>query len=89
MLSTNESYKHDPLWHWEGSEPNGGYVQKCIYVAKDGMGDLNCDSLRCSFCEFERNVAFTLRGLCQESNIDEQYIMIPSSIKNDFVSFNY
>ena len=26
-------------------------------------------------------------SLCQESNIDEQYIMIPSSIKNDFVSF--
>ena len=90
LLSTNQTKKYSKEWPWvkEDYEPNGGLVQKCIYMTEKGLGDYGCHIERCSFCEFENNVAFSLRGLCEESEIDSQYLMNPSSeLENGFVTF--
>ena len=90
LISTNQTKKYSSEWPWiQGDyEPNGGLVQKCIAMTDEGLADYGCHLERCSFCEFENNVAFSLRGLCEESEIDDQYLMTPSAeLENGFVTF--
>ena len=90
LLSTNTTLKYSKDWPWrhESFEPNGGLEQKCIGMTSKGLSDYGCHLNFCPFCEFERNVGFTLLGLCEGSEIDDQYLMIPSAaLTNNFASF--
>ena len=89
MVNDNKTLEFSKDWPWTipNNAPNGGLVQKCIAVTKLGIDDLICELGTCFFCEFHKNVLFNLRGLCENSMIDYQYVMKPSNTYNDFVTF--
>ena len=90
MVNDNKTLEYSEAWPWtskSNNAPNGGLVQKCIAMTKLGIDDLICELETCFFCEFHSNVLFNLRGLCENSFIDYQYVMKPSNTYNGFVTF--
>ena len=91
MMNTNQTLEFSKDWPWTSYNfaPNGGMVQECIAMDKRHLGidDLLCESATCFFCEYQSNVLFSLRGLCENSMIDHQYVMKPSKTYNNFVTF--
>ena len=90
IVSTKEDlpFSKDWPWHQRFESPNGGSEQECISMDHEGMEDKPCNLEMCSFCELKENIAFSLRGLCEESELDDQYLLIPSAdLVNNFVTF--
>ena len=56
---------------------NGNDLEKCSYVklGKGKYGDFTCSAQKCAFCEWERKLEFTLRGLCDESTVEDHYVL--------------
>ena len=63
---------------------DGRYFQKCwvIYLKSYEVGDLNCDtSESCITCNFQQKPILRLRGLCENSRIEDEYTPV--------IKFNY
>ena len=64
---------------WSPRQPNGGDFQKCsTYKTHSGKyHDVSCLFKSCFVCSWKYQPAFTLRGLCAKSQIDNQYVLRP------------
>ena len=64
---------------WRPGQPNGGNLQECaLYHGEDGnYYDDQCSYKSCFVCSWDKRPVFTLRGLCINSNIDIEYVMLP------------
>ena len=56
---------------------NGKELQECVYykAANQYYGDDTCTAKRCVFCEWNKKLQFTLRGLCQMSIIEDYFVL--------------
>ena len=65
-------------------EPNGGDLQNCTtYDVNNGkFYDDTCSYKSCFVCSWKNNPIVTLKGLCQNSDIDQNYIVLPQHIFN-------
>ena len=64
---------------WDSQSPNGGDLEKC--TGFNGIDskyfDTPCKSKTCSICAWKDNPLFTLRGLCSNTQVDEQFVLLP------------
>lgn len=69
---------------WIPGEPNGGDLQDCTtYDVNNGkFYDDTCSYKSCFVCSWKNNPIVTLKGLCQNSDIDQNYIVLPQHIFN-------
>ena len=64
---------------WAHREPNGGDLQKCsgFYSNDCKYYDDLCKSKTCFICAWKDAPVFTLRGLCTNTQVDEQFVLLP------------
>ena len=64
---------------WDSQSPNGGDLEKC--TGFNGIDskyfDTPCKSKTCFICAWKDNPLFTLRGLCSNTQVDEQFVLLP------------
>ena len=64
--------------HFRKNQPNGGRLQNCMTVRKDGFEDVPCDDgiivNKCP-CKFNAKPILKLRGLCPKSYLDQYYTL--------------
>ena len=75
---------------WAEFQPNGQELQACANLdSKDNhrVSDNVCSKNDCYPCHWTESVVFTLKGLCEQTSIDFQYILDPSLSYNDHVVF--
>ena len=66
--------------NWEKGEPNGKEFQNCLnlFVGKRTFRDLFCNFKKCFLCKFDAAIKFNLRGLGENSIIDDKYVLLPN-----------
>ena len=64
---------------WKPGQPNGGDLQECtVYSTEDAKySDIECSVKTCYVCVWKKEPLFSLRGLCFDTEIDHQYVLIP------------
>ena len=85
---------------WNSHSPYGEDLNKCTgFFAKDCKYYVtHCKSKTCSICAWTDHPVFNLRGLCPNTQVDEQYVLLPEKtfggnvlffgIKNNNILFN-
>ena len=73
----NEIVNMDHLW--DSRSPNGQDLEKCTgFNGKDSKYfDCSCKSKLCFICSWKDTPVFTLRGLCTNTQVDEQFVLLP------------
>ena len=73
---------------WQRLQPNGQDLQQCVFInlISKKFYDISCNEPRCSLCEFEGPVDFTLHGLHKNSVIDRHYIFVPQNQKYNMLT---
>ena len=84
---TNQMVNLDGLWHY--GEPNGREFENCSSYSETGeYVDVTCeDYLACFVCLWRNEPTFTLRGLCSETTIDRDYVLLPNTTYDQNVLF--
>ena len=74
---------------WYPGQPDGQGFQKCTsFLAKNGtIGDDGCSVEYCFACSWINEPLFHLRGLCKNSEIASQYVLLPYSTYDDMFFF--
>ena len=64
---------------WDSRSPNGGGLEKCTGFNGNDCKyfDYHCESKTCFICAWKENPVFNLRGLCTNTQIDEQFVLLP------------
>ena len=64
---------------WAHREPNGGDLQKCagFYSNDCKYYDDQCKSKTCFICAWNDAPVFNLRGLCMNTQVGSQYVLLP------------
>ena len=64
---------------WAHREPNGGDLQKCsgFYSNDCKYYDDLCKSKTCFICAWKNAPVFNLRGLCIDTQVGSQYVLLP------------
>ena len=64
---------------WRPGQPNGGTFQQCTCYHTEDVNyyDEVCNYKSCFVCSWKNEPTFTLRGLCVDTQIDEQYVLLP------------
>lgn len=74
--------------NWQVGEPNGPLESCTVFALKSGqLLDTPCLSESCFICAWINKPLFTLRGLCSNSKIDHQYVLLPELVYNDRMFF--
>ena len=73
----NEIVDMDHLW--DSRSPNGNDLEKCTgFMANDSKYfDTPCKSKECFICAWKDTPLFNLRGLCTNTQVDEQFVLLP------------
>ncbi|TRY78459.1 hypothetical protein TCAL_11687 [Tigriopus californicus] len=77
---------------WKFGEPNGGRLESCAELTDhDEWNDMPCsgDSKSCTSCYFKKRPLLKLRGLCRDTNFDQQYIITTNYINGKPVIKGY
>ena len=76
-LSTSEEINMNGMW--QPGQPNGGSIQECTsYGSDDGnFFDVSCSYKSCFVCAWKKEPVFKLRGLCDKTNIEQFYVLLP------------
>ena len=74
---------------WGPYQPNGLHLQECTYfdTILGKFYDIQCSFKKCFTCLWTDTPKFTLRGLCELSTLDHQYILDPSLSYSENVVF--
>ena len=75
--NNNEVVNMEHLWdRWS---PHGGDLKECTgFMANDCTYHVNtCKSKECFICAWKDTPVFTLRGLCTNTKIDKQFVLLP------------
>ena len=85
--STNQTINLDGMWH--KGQPNGQPIEECLSYSKTGQfHDTRCEtSDGCFVCVWRNEPTFTLRGLCSETTIDRDYVLLPNRTYDQNVLF--
>ena len=64
---------------WDSRSPNGKDLEKCTGFNGNNFKyfDTPCKSKTCFICAWKNSPLFTLRGLCTNTQVDRQYILLP------------
>ena len=64
---------------WDSRSPYGGDLKDCTgYNANDfKYFDMPCKSKACFICAYKDNPVFKLRGLCSNTQVDKQFVLLP------------
>ena len=63
---------------WNSHSPYGEDLNKCTGFEKDSKYYVtHCKSKTCSICAWTDHPVFNLRGLCPNTQVDEQYVLLP------------
>ena len=83
----NEIINMDNIWN--KGQPDGGDLQQCAtFLETSGkFDDSSCSYKSCFICGWNREPLFTLRGLCSNSNLDNQYILRTDITYNENLFF--
>ena len=77
--NNNEIVDMDHLW--DSWSPNGGDLKECtgFRVTKEDCKyfDTTCKSKFCVICAWKDTPVFTLRGLCTNTQVDKQFVLLP------------
>ena len=77
---------------WSSGQPNGKDLQECaVYSAKTGkFHDWPCSNQACLICSWKNEPEFKLRGLCPNSIIDQEYVLLPKlTYQNNLFFYGY
>ena len=74
---TNELVNLEEMW--VPGQPNGGRLQNCTtFNAETGnFYDESCSYKSCFVCAWKREPVFKLRGLCDKTQIEQSYVLLP------------
>ena len=74
---------------WAPGQPTGGDLQECTsYHAHSGQFYYNqCTYKNCFVCSWKTEPLFSLRGLCSDTQIDHQYVLLPQQIYDGNIFF--
>ena len=73
---------------WAFGEPNGREVENCLSVWRYGKyNDDDCTQGFCTICDFENIPQMVLRGSCEASGIDFNYVLAFSEEQDGFYKF--
>ena len=69
----------DMSYLWDSRSPNGGDLKECAsFALNEGKYfDHICEHKICFICAWKDTPVFNLRGLCTNTQIDEQYVLLP------------
>ena len=85
---------------WDSRSPNGEDLEKCTgFNGKDSKYfDTPCKSKTCFICAWKNSPLFTLRGLCTNTDIEKEFVLLPEKtfganvfffgIRKDNILFN-
>ena len=64
---------------WDSQSPNGGDLEKCTGFNGNTCKyfDYPCQSKTCFLCAWRDNPLFNLRGLCMNTQVGYQYVLLP------------
>eukprot|EP00095_Tigriopus_kingsejongensis_P007008 maker-scaffold430_size173499-snap-gene-0.44 protein:Tk07008 transcript:maker-scaffold430_size173499-snap-gene-0.44-mRNA-1 annotation:"glycine receptor subunit alpha-1" len=77
---------------WKFGEPNGGKLESCAELTNlQVWNDMPCsrNSKSCTSCYFKKRPLLKLRGLCQDTSFDQQYIITTTYINGKPVIKGY
>ena len=74
---------------WMEGQPDGQEYQNCTsFHTKTGLlADDGCSVKSCFACSWDHEPLFRLRGLCKNSEIANQYVLLPESTYNGTLFF--
>ena len=77
-LSNNETVSLNADM-WDVGQPNGEELQECALfnVITGKFFDDSCTVKYCFLCSWRYKPKFTLKGLCSDSEVDHQYVLLP------------
>ena len=80
----------DLVAKWDAGQPNGQELQKCaMFNTKTGkFYDDACSFKLCFMCSWSSKPKFILKGLCSDSKIDRQYVLLPEETHDGHVIFS-
>ena len=87
-LSTNELV--DLNGKWDVGQPNGQELQECAFfnLNTGNFYDDTCSTKVCFVCAWSYKPKFLLKGLCSDSKIDHQYVLVPKPPHDGHVIFS-
>ena len=85
----NERNKVAEFLPWSIGQPNGFEYERCVILTYNNKRyfDVTCERKYCSFCSFDNEIHFTLRGLKESSDVDSKYIFLPRLQKRESFVF--
>ena len=65
---------------WNSRSPYGEDINKCTgFSANDGKYyATTCNTKQCLICAWKDSPLFTLRGLCTNTQVDDDYVLLPA-----------
>ena len=86
-LNSNTTVNLDQMW-LQG-QPNGQDIQESttFHVKNGKFDDVGSSFKSCFVCAWIKKPLFILRGLCSNSKIDHQYVLLPQVVYNDRMFF--
>ena len=74
---------------WNSRSPSGGNLFNCTgFHANDcKYYATTCKSKRCFICAWKNTPVFTLRGLCTNTQVDQQFVLLPEKTYGGNVFF--
>ena len=88
-LSNNETVSLNTDM-WDVGQPNGEELQECALfnVITGKFFDDSCTVKYCFLCSWRYKPKFTLKGLCSDSKVDYQYVLLPQKTYDEHVIFS-
>ena len=70
----------DMKYLWNSRSPYGEDINKCTgFSANDGKYyATTCNTKQCLICAWKDSPLFTLRGLCTNTQVDDDYVLLPA-----------
>ena len=88
-INQNNNRIVDMEFLWNSRSPNGGDLEKCTGFFADNCEyfDTPCYSKGCFICALKNTPLFTLRGLCTNTQVDNQFVLLPENTFDGNVFF--
>ena len=88
-INLNNDRIVDMKYLWDSRSPNGGDLEKCtgFWTHDCTYYDVTCKYETCFICSWKNTPLFTLRGLCTNTKIDNQFVLLPEKTFHGNVFF--
>ena len=78
-INQNNDRIVDMKYLWDHREPNGRDLEECTGFIENTCKyyDATCTSKTCFICSWKDTPLFNLRGLCTNTQVDKQFVLLP------------